>query len=226
MLHALFAAIDGLCDKHRVEKIETIGDAYVAATGCTASAEDVCVTPTRRERETTSSIPDADTDVWDSESVWDTTSSADDLDFETSPDMKSSIPGLSMWSADSSTADILVSRSRRENAGSIVRIRDSASSVCSGSGSGSGSAVDAAPPAAVGSAVAAAAFGGAGSDAAYAGGQGQTQRGTRAGGGQLRAYGDSRVCRLARMALDVQDLMAGYKAPDGGRPSQILLATS
>ena len=33
MLHALFAAIDGICDKHRVEKIETIGDAYLAATG-------------------------------------------------------------------------------------------------------------------------------------------------------------------------------------------------
>jgi class 3 adenylate cyclase len=33
MLHNLFAAIDGLCDKHRVEKIETIGDAYLAATG-------------------------------------------------------------------------------------------------------------------------------------------------------------------------------------------------
>ena len=25
--------IDGICDKHRVEKIETIGDAYLAATG-------------------------------------------------------------------------------------------------------------------------------------------------------------------------------------------------
>jgi hypothetical protein len=40
MLHALFAAIDGVCDKHRVEKIETIGDAYVAATGCTAAEEE------------------------------------------------------------------------------------------------------------------------------------------------------------------------------------------
>ena len=40
-----FAAIDGLCDKHAVEKIETIGDAYVAATGCTASAEDICFSP-------------------------------------------------------------------------------------------------------------------------------------------------------------------------------------
>ena len=30
MLHTLFAAIDGLCDKHRVQKIETIGDAYLA----------------------------------------------------------------------------------------------------------------------------------------------------------------------------------------------------
>jgi hypothetical protein len=37
MLHSLFGAIDGICDKHRVEKIETIGDAYLAATGCTAS---------------------------------------------------------------------------------------------------------------------------------------------------------------------------------------------
>ena len=28
--HGLFAAIDGICDKHQVEKIETIGDAYLA----------------------------------------------------------------------------------------------------------------------------------------------------------------------------------------------------
>ena len=33
MLHALFAAMDGICEKHNVEKIETIGDAYLAATG-------------------------------------------------------------------------------------------------------------------------------------------------------------------------------------------------
>jgi hypothetical protein len=35
--------IDGICDKHQVEKIETIGDAYLAATGCTASPEGICV---------------------------------------------------------------------------------------------------------------------------------------------------------------------------------------
>jgi hypothetical protein len=37
--------IDGICDKHRVEKIETIGDAYLAATGCTASVDDFVITP-------------------------------------------------------------------------------------------------------------------------------------------------------------------------------------
>jgi class 3 adenylate cyclase len=34
---------------------------------------------------------------------------------------------------------------------------------------------------------------------------------------KLRRYTtDSHVCRLARMALDVQSMMAGYPAPDGG----------
>jgi hypothetical protein len=33
MLHALFAAYDKICTKHQVQKIETIGDAYLAATG-------------------------------------------------------------------------------------------------------------------------------------------------------------------------------------------------
>ena len=36
MLHSLFAAYDRVCAKHDVQKIETIGDAYLAATGCTA----------------------------------------------------------------------------------------------------------------------------------------------------------------------------------------------
>ena len=33
MLHSLFAAYDRICAKHHVQKIETIGDAYIAATG-------------------------------------------------------------------------------------------------------------------------------------------------------------------------------------------------
>jgi len=37
MLHSMFAAYDGLCAEHRVQKIETIGDAHLAATGCTAA---------------------------------------------------------------------------------------------------------------------------------------------------------------------------------------------
>ena len=37
------------------------------------------------------------------------------------------------------------------------------------------------------------------------------------GGGRPRALDpDHDVCRLARMALDVQSLMEGYQAPDGG----------
>ena len=41
LLKGLFAAIDRVCSIHQVEKIETIGDAYLAATGCTASPQNI-----------------------------------------------------------------------------------------------------------------------------------------------------------------------------------------
>ena len=34
MLHALFSDFDAICDEMNVYKIETIGDAYLASTGC------------------------------------------------------------------------------------------------------------------------------------------------------------------------------------------------
>ena len=34
MLHNLFSDFDAICDEMNVYKIETIGDAYLAATGC------------------------------------------------------------------------------------------------------------------------------------------------------------------------------------------------
>jgi class 3 adenylate cyclase len=49
-LHELFSAIDRLCDKHCVQKIETIGDAYIAATGCTAFV------PSARARQSRDSV--------------------------------------------------------------------------------------------------------------------------------------------------------------------------
>ena len=34
MLHNLFSDFDAICDEMNVYKIETIGDAYLASTGC------------------------------------------------------------------------------------------------------------------------------------------------------------------------------------------------
>ena len=110
MLHALFAAIDGICDKHQVEKIETIGDAYLAATGCTASPEGICVRGSARA--TLPRVSDDGGDPQSSSGRASTSSGPDDApSLSLRRDSGSSIPGGNIW-------DTIVSL-RRDSGSSI-----------------------------------------------------------------------------------------------------------
>ena len=176
-------------DTHRAAAAASISKTQVSS----ALRERRASMPSCRHSDSANSFTRGPDGVADSNSFGSTTSVRDSL----TEDARGKVGSIPRESGRNASGDRGGGGSARATAASDRGSLDGGSA-SGGGGSGGGSDGDG--------------DGDGGSPAVSAGGTSTTRGDTR----RLRTYPNSHVCRLARMALDVQALMAGYKAPDGG----------